>query len=99
MSHGQLSRMSILENGIKNLEENFEKLNIFVLSLEYFGCGKLQRKNFEFLWWFLGENSKQQLQWFLCKFKNNNQMNNQMNNLAKNWTVGSVWLFLFMLSF
>ena len=45
MSHGQLSKMSILENGIKNLEE---KLNIFVLSLEYFGCGKLQRKNFEF---------------------------------------------------
>ena len=67
MSHGQLSKMSILENGIKNLEEKFEKLNIFVLSLEYFGCGKLQRKNFEFLSWFLGENSKQQLQWFLCK--------------------------------
>ena len=63
MSHGQLSKMSILENGIKNLEEKFEKLNIFVLSLEYFGCGKLQCKNFEFL----GENSKQQLQWFLCK--------------------------------
>ena len=67
MSHGQLSKMSILENGIKNLEEKFEKLNIFVLSLEYFGCGKLQRKDFEFLWWFLGENSKQQLQWFLRK--------------------------------
>ena len=95
MSHGQLSKMSILENGIKNLEEKFEKLNIFVLSLEYFGCGKLQRKNFEFLWWFLGENSKQQLQWFLCKFKNNNQMNNQMNNLAKNWTVGSVWILIY----
>ena len=60
MSHGQLSKMSILENGIKNLEEKFEKLNIFVLSLEYFGCWKLQCKNFEFLSWFLGENSKQQ---------------------------------------
>ena len=32
-----------------------EKLNIFVSSLKDFGCGKLQRKNFEFLWWFLGE--------------------------------------------
>ena len=36
MSHGQLSRMSIVENGIKNLEKRCEKLNIFVFKLEIF---------------------------------------------------------------